>query len=162
MIGKLVTALKNKYLIAGLLVFGLVYVAYDQGMAATSSKEFCTSCHVMADVGATLSKSTHKNLSCGDCHIPKDTLNKVVYKAKSGMSHIYHNTFDDKLPADFVAKESSQKVIQQRCIDCHSSTISKMSHDTGTSCISCHRDLPHNTGRLQKEKKAEPAVTSKQ
>lgn len=154
---KLGALLRNKYLVIGLLVFGLVYVAYDQGMAATSSKEFCTSCHVMKDVGDSLVKSTHKNLSCGDCHVPHDALDKIVYKTKSGISHIYHNTFDENLPADFVAKDSSKQVIQQRCIDCHSSTVSKINHDTGASCISCHRDLPHNTGRLQKENKAGPA-----
>ncbi|GAX90858.1 cytochrome c3 family protein [Effusibacillus lacus] len=159
MLEKLKKFVKNKYVIGILVVIGLSYFLWDTGMEATSSTSFCTSCHVMNEVGVTKAVSTHSNLACGDCHVPQDNaVRKVMFKAKSGLSHIYNNTFNNDLPFTFVAKAESNKVIQQRCAECHSATVSTINHDKDRDCTSCHRNLPHNNRRIKTDPAFEKAL----
>ena len=73
-------------MISGLVFWG----AFNTGMEATNSLEFCTSCHEMRDTVFQEYKETihYKNPSgvraiCSDCHVPKDWTHKFVRKVQA-------------------------------------------------------------------------------
>ena len=67
-------------LVGGGLILGVVGVAaFNFSMHATSTEEFCTSCHVMADnaammlVGTThFTNESGVRPTCSDCHLASD------------------------------------------------------------------------------------------
>ncbi len=65
-------------------------IAFEFGMYATNTEEFCTSCHEMRDnPGMLLKGTTHfKNKSgvrptCSDCHVPREFVPKMIRKIQA-------------------------------------------------------------------------------
>ncbi|MFN7249414.1 MAG: cytochrome c3 family protein [Anaerobacillus sp.] len=125
-----------------------LYAGTVTAIKATDTGEFCSSCHVMDTVYESFSRSPHGKLDCNDCHAPTDNIvNKMVFKAKAGMGHIYMNTLGaSKIPDVLHATESSVEVVNQNCISCHQYTLENVAHDSKGTCIGCHRQVPHGLG----------------
>ncbi|SDY99017.1 cytochrome c nitrite reductase small subunit [Evansella caseinilytica] len=126
----------------------VVFAGTSATMKATDSGEFCSSCHIMNTAYETFAASNHATLSCNDCHAPRDSFSeKIVFKAKAGMGHVYMNTLgSEKIPDVLHATAESQEVINQNCISCHEPSLQNVAHDVKDSCIDCHRQVPHMNG----------------
>lgn len=122
-------------------------------LAYTDSPAFCSSCHIMDDVYGSMMSSTHAGISCGDCHLPHDNIvNKLTFKAKSGMSHVYYNTIaTGDIPEVLAANDASVEAINSNCISCHESTINNVDHYAKDNCVDCHREVPHGKHFKTKE-----------
>lgn len=125
-VGKKLKGLKlDKRLLLFTVIGIFIGIAFFAGTAgslkATDTAEFCSSCHIMTDAYESFMESNHATLNCNDCHVPNNSLiEKLPYKAKAGMSHMYMNTIGaNSIPDVLYAKDSSQEVINENCISCH-------------------------------------------
>lgn len=124
--------------VAVLVLAGASYA----GLEATSTTQFCTSCHVMEDAYQSWSHSAHREAvgSCSDCHIPKSLGRKITYKIASGTHDIYVNLTG---PPDVIrAKESTRQVVNENCKKCHAGLVEDI-HLGERKCTDCHRHTPH-------------------
>ncbi|QED49024.1 cytochrome c3 family protein [Cytobacillus dafuensis] len=148
MLKKLLAIDKKLLIMIGVFVGIIVSVVTVKTFAYTDSADFCQSCHIMTNVYESHGDSTHAKLACSDCHLPHETLaGKLVFKAKSGIGHVYYNTLgSEKIPEVLLTTEDSKKAVNQNCINCHESTLDNVSHDAKDSCSSCHQAIPHGKG----------------
>ncbi|MBM7867709.1 cytochrome c nitrite reductase small subunit [Heliobacterium gestii] len=116
---------------------GLVY--------ALDRPELCASCHVMEPHYESWYHSAHRTVNCNDCHTPHNFIGKWFTKARAGIvdTWVY---FIGPMPAQFRAKSHTLEILQDNCIRCHETFVSRIG-DTrrggGLYCFSCHRDVPH-------------------
>lgn len=137
--------LKYSVLFVGLFLFA--GIAFAGGMKYTEKPSFCTACHVMNPMFESWEVSDHKAVaSCNDCHAPSNKSSKYVFKATTGMGHLYNNLKGEHENIDATAK--SKDLIQQNCVRCHQELIIDTHMGGGKYCIECHRNTPH--GRLEK------------
>ncbi len=167
----------NKYsvatLVAGGLVLGVVGVAgFNYSMHATSTDEFCTSCHVMADNAGMMMVGTthHMNSSgvrpgCSDCHIPKEFGAKMVRKIQASREVWGWMTGVIDTPEKYAAHAPTMKAREiarlkandsKECRNCHAvgsmlasaqspkaQSFHKVLETGKRTCIDCHAGLTH-------------------
>jgi trimethylamine-N-oxide reductase (cytochrome c), cytochrome c-type subunit TorC len=156
------------------VVVGIVgWGGFNTAMEASSSLEFCTSCHEMRDtVFVEYKKSIHYmnpagvRATCPDCHVPKDWVHKVIRKVQA-TNELYHKVVGTiSTPEKFEAHRlelarsvwASMKATDSReCRNCHSfdamdfhnqrpksaETMQKAIKDGGSTCIDCHKGIAH-------------------
>jgi cytochrome c-type protein NapC len=112
--------------------------AIDFSVEATTTDEFCISCHEMGDniSGADeerlyLAGSGELHGSCADCHLPKPFLSRMRRKLRAS-AEVYHHllgTLDS--PESFEARrlQMAQRV------------WAEMNHNDSVECRSCHDDM---------------------
>ena len=156
-------------MISGLMFWG----AFNTGMEATNSLDFCTSCHEMRDTVFQEYKETihYKNRSgvraaCPDCHVPKDWTHKFVRKVQASQE-LYSKFISGVIdtPEKFEAKrmglaehvwKTMKETDSRECRNCHSwdamdpakqhpRARSKMAQaqKDGKTCIDCHKGIAH-------------------
>lgn len=126
--------------VAGMLLFGA-------GLSYADSPAFCGSCHSMQHVSATWRESSHQHFTCGDCHLPQDSIAAKLYtKAENGMRHTYHEVLRD-YPDTIVFTADAAAIANKNCLRCHAYVVGNtaLAHGDG-NCLSCHRGLPHGRG----------------
>lgn len=131
------------------------------------SPSYCGTCH--ADQYATWSHSTHKNVTCTDCHIPRDSwtafkarigmLDKLVYETglyatkhnimgfevepASKSCDYCHKTKRDITPAgDLIIPHASHtKLRKLMCVQCHKELVhsAKAKNGNKPSMLGCYR-----------------------
>lgn len=159
--------------LAGLIVLAVILVG---GVAfafqATSSNEFCISCHEMKRHLTELEKSPHavdkdkKPIKCVQCHLPYDVgPTYVVVKTYLGVKDVLVHNFGDP-ENDFYRAElqvSARKFIDDKaCRSCHEDLMKttkdkpislegKLAHEaylgkngcTDKGCADCHHNMAH-------------------
>ncbi len=104
----------------------------------------CANCHIMNDSHASWGASSHRGVTCNDCHLPHDLVGKYLAKAEDGFRHSRAFTFE-KVQV-LRASERAVRDIQHNCMRCHESAMdSIMSQSEGASpaCTRCHRRVGH-------------------
>lgn len=160
-------------LVAVGLLGGVVAVAiFDYSMAATSTDDFCLSCHELADnVGREYIGTVHESnrigvrVGCVDCHLPKPFVPKIKRKLRA-VNEIYHHflgTIDT--PEKFEAHRmrmatwtwaEMNETDSRECRNCHDQSrwnLSKQREKSqkyhegplakGKTCIDCHKGNAH-------------------
>ena len=161
----------------GGILIGMVGVFASGGvLEATSTNEFCTSCHEMNDfvkpsyeASAHFSNASGVRADCADCHVPKEFLPKMIRKTAS-INEVYHKIlgtistrekFEAKRPElaqrvwDYMAENDSRE-----CRSCHSvsamdlhaqspeSAQLKAKFDSiDATCINCHKGVAHDLAK---------------
>lgn len=122
------------------LVLFLAVTAY--GLKATSTVEFCTSCHEMKVHAEELKYSTHakdadgKPIICSDCHIPAGYGPRYLsVKIYSGLKDLYVHYTEQP---DSINR-AEQQLVARRFVD-------------DANCLRCHEDL-------YKDAKGEKAIS---
>jgi cytochrome c-type protein NapC len=164
-------------MMSGLIFWG----AFNTGMEATNSLDFCTSCHEMRDTVFQEYKETihYKNRSgvravCPDCHVPKDWVHKFVRKLQAS-NELYSKfilaSVDTTEKFENKRMEMAQHVWDtmkandsQECRNCHSWDAmnpkkqgsrgrKKMEagQKEGKTCIDCHKGVAHLLPKEYKE-----------
>lgn len=158
-------------------------------MEATSTTEFCISCHEIEDNAWAEYKETihHRNSSgiqveCADCHIPKDFSGKVVRKIEAAREVYGHWTGIIDTPEKYDAhrKTMAEKVWGEMrandsasCRSCHSTieeTLdlqydwARVNHqrmiDENMTCIDCHQGIAHKLPNTSLMNKPVPSSTN--
>jgi cytochrome c-type protein NapC len=159
-------------LLVGIFVFAIF--TYDYTMKATSTEEFCISCHEMASGPfVLLQDTTHfRNESgvrptCSDCHVPKEGWPKIWRKIQSSREYWSALTGKIDTPEKYLAHVRVMKNREiarmqandsKECRNCHDvaamdldqqSRMAKLSHSSMQSgkitCIDCHKGIAHDT-----------------
>jgi len=160
-------------LLGGGIAVGVIgLAAFDASMAATSTDEFCVSCHELEiNIGVDYETRSHASnprgvrAGCADCHVPEPLVPKYMRKARA-IGEIYHHiagTIDT--PEKFEAHRMTMATRVWRdmlsndsreCRSCHDadrwivadqSERAREFHETsmtrGKTCISCHKGVAH-------------------
>ncbi len=162
-------AISSLFFVIGILFWG----AFNTGMEATNTLEFCTTCHEMRDnvyqeykETIHFSNRTGVRATCSDCHVPKEWTHKMVRKAKAsfevwGKLTGYIDT-KEKFEAHRMElathewdrmKENNSR----ECRNCHafeamSPELQKQTpykkhmkaKEEGKTCIDCHKGIAHH------------------
>ena len=148
-------------LVGGGLVLGVAGVAgFNFSMHATSTDEFCTSCHVMADnAGMMLVGTTHHmNRSgvrpgCSDCHIPKEFGPKLVRKIQASREVWGWITGVIDTPEKYAAHAPTMKAREIARLKANDSQECRNCHEAGRMLASAQspkaRSLPQGAGNRQ-------------
>ena len=110
----------------------------------------CNNCHVMDYVYEGWYHAGHSEwTTCNDCHTPHALIPKYLVKAQSGYHHVSAFVLGN-IPDAIRAKESSQAIVQENCIRCHTETIDNLdwqmtytSDEEPRQCFNCHRTAAH-------------------
>ena len=161
-------ALLSVGFVSGILFWG----AFNTGMEATNTMEFCTGCHEMRDTVYQEYKETihYSNRTgvravCSDCHVPKDWTHKLIRKTKASMEIWGKLTGSIDTKEKFEAKrmelaghewERMKARDSIECRNCHSfdAMSPELQKQTpykkhmkakadGKSCIDCHKGIAH-------------------
>ena len=159
--------------ILGALMIGVLGTwGFAETLAWTNTEGFCISCHEMRDnVYAEYQDTVHDSnrtgvrATCADCHVPRETVPKLIRKAKATFELIGH--FQGKLdtPEKFEAQryEMAKRVWTEMrasdsraCRYCHDeeamnaypgSEKARERHKEGVAegltCIDCHFGIAH-------------------
>lgn len=159
-------------LIVGVVIGAGGLLAFDYSMHATSTDEFCVSCHSMEiNVLPQLEKTLHGRnrggsaAACADCHIPKEFLPKMVRKIEASREVWGHWRGIIDTPEKYAAHAPAMKAREiarlkandsQECRNCHEvdrmifalqSAKAQEYHtamrDNGKTCIDCHAGIAH-------------------
>ncbi|PNK60166.1 NapC/NirT family cytochrome c [Psychrobacter sp. FDAARGOS_221] len=161
-------------LVAIAMLIGAIALYLTQwSLEATSTNDFCVSCHSMESAKLEWEGSNHFSNSkgiqagCADCHIPHDTdWNYFKTKTTTGLKDVYHEIMGG-IP-DAEAYEEKRGEMAKRvwadmkkndsvtCRSCHQSDVwdiyaqsnkARQEHllmeQQGSTCIDCHRGVAH-------------------
>lgn len=128
------------------IFFGLSFV----GLEATSSSEFCSSCHEMKPEYYTWKASTHSEVDCVSCHTDPELKNIAKDKAE-GVTKLYNNLKSTSAAPIRMTKE----IPDSACETCHNVFTRDVTpsgdliipHDKHKNkdieCTQCHRGIAH-------------------
>lgn len=151
----------------GLLFWG----AFNTGMEATNTEEFCSGCHapIVAEIQETIHYSNRSGVRaiCSDCHVPHEWTDKIVRKVQASkelFAHFVTKTIDT--PEKFKARRAhlAEREWQRlkgndslECRNCHEFEFMDFSeqgqrsakqHSTALAsgdktCVDCHKGIAH-------------------
>jgi cytochrome c-type protein NapC len=167
----------SKYSVATLLAGGLVVgvagvIGFEYALHATSTEEFCTSCHEMADNPAMMLEGTTHFMNesgvrptCSDCHVPKEFVPKMVRKIQASREVWGAITGKIDTAEKYAAHAPEMKAREiarlkandsQECRNCHdvkqmdlaqqskkAQSFHKVLATGKRTCIDCHAGLTH-------------------
>jgi cytochrome c nitrite reductase small subunit len=91
-------------------------------------------------------KSSHHTVAgCVDCHLPQAFVSKYLAKAENGWFHSKGFTLQD-FPEPILITEKNSAILQQNCLNCHSSLIHEAaisSVEGAPRCVRCHVTVGH-------------------
>ncbi|PFG58450.1 periplasmic nitrate reductase subunit NapC [Vibrio sp. ES.051] len=151
----------------GLLFWG----AFNTGMEATNTEEFCSGCHapIVAEIKETIHYSNRSGVRaiCSDCHVPHEWTDKIVRKVQASkelFAHYVLRTIDT--PEKFQERRGylaerewarMKKNDSLECRNCHEFDYMDYSqqgsraaeqHSTALAsgektCVDCHKGIAH-------------------
>jgi formylglycine-generating enzyme required for sulfatase activity/nitrate/TMAO reductase-like tetraheme cytochrome c subunit len=151
----------------GAVVGGLLFYLGYAGMKATSTNEYCESCHVHPQATSSWKEGKHvKNdsgvmVNCIDCHLPPEGMDFLVEKAKAGARDLYAFYFTDTSKIDWEGEKSTLEAAAHFTFDesytsCHADLFQLTLSDEGVDahlhykknadellCINCHLKTGH-------------------
>ena len=159
-------------LVIGIAVGALGVAGFNFTMEATSTEEFCTSCHAMqVNPMAQLEKTTHYSnpsgvsAGCSDCHVPKEFVPKMVRKIQASREVWGQIRGIIDTPEKYAAHAPAMKAREiarlkandsQECRNCHNadrmlmalqSSKAQQYHQVmqakSKTCIDCHAGIAH-------------------
>ena len=153
-------------------------IAFNATLHATSTEEFCLSCHTMAIPYAQLQKTSHYanaegvRATCSDCHLPQEFVPKMIRKIEAAREVWGEITGIIDTPEKYAAHALAMKQREisrlqrndsQECRNCHEADKMATELQTakaqeyhgalkskGKTCIDCHAGIAHpeNTAGL--------------
>lgn len=177
------------YSLVGLLTAGFVsgiafWGAFNTGMEATNTMQFCIGCHEMKEnvyeeykYTIHYSNRTGVRAVCSDCHVPRDWTHKIVRKVQASKEVWGKITgvIDTKEKFEehrLVMAEREWARMKARdsieCRNCHSFDamspelqkkgpfkVHTQAKAEGKSCIDCHKGIAHKLPKGYKDPNAE-------
>src|SRR4051812_24424442 len=130
--------------------FGGFTFRYAEGFSYFSSDpKNCANCHIMQQQYDSWSRSTHHHVAgCVECHLPHDTIPKLIAKADNGYHHSKGFTMQDFHEPIMITPKNAQ-ILQENCVRCHSDFVHNIVPGSSTSdpqsvqCVHCHQSVGH-------------------
>ena len=153
--------------LAGVVVASVAIFLGNKAVSATSSDEFCASCHIHPHSTQSWKLSTHHDnkhgihVHCVDCHLPPHGEGYLAEKTRTGLRDLYGKIFKD--PESFNWEEKSQieyaknHAFEASCKHCHQNNFplgltaeGREAHlyyekkEGELHCINCHITVGHH------------------
>lgn len=152
--------------IGGLLFWG----AFNTGMEATNTEEFCSGCHapIVLEIQETIHYSNRSGVRaiCSDCHVPHNWTDKIVRKVQASKELVAFAMGTISTTEKFQARrahlaEREWKRMKdnnsQECRNCHEFAFMDFSEQASRSvkqhstalangdktCVDCHKGIAH-------------------
>lgn len=152
--------------VGGLLFWG----AFNTGMEATNTEQFCSGCHapIAKEIRETIHYANRSGVRaiCSDCHVPHNWTDKIVRKVQASKELAFHfiGTIDTdekfKARRGHLAHREWQRMKEnnsQECRNCHQFDYMDFSeqgpravrqHSTALAggdktCVDCHKGIAH-------------------
>ena len=152
--------------VGGLLFWG----AFNTGMEATNTEQFCSGCHapIVKEIRETIHYANRSGVRaiCSDCHVPHNWTDKIVRKVQASKELAFHfiGTIDTdekfKARRGHLAHREWQRMKEnnsQECRNCHQFDYMDFSeqgpravrqHSTALAggdktCVDCHKGIAH-------------------
>lgn len=109
---------------------------------ALDSPSFCASCHVMSPQVESHLRSSHRDVPCGRCHLPRSPLRYPIAKAYSGGKDVLV-FLSGATPPTIRLTAGGRRVVQENCLGCHGAMVPNTAARGGHYCLDCHRRVPH-------------------
>lgn len=164
--GSAAPSLVSAALLGMLIGLGGYTFHYGEGFSYFSKDpKACVNCHIMQPQFDSWQKSSHHGVAtCVDCHLPHNTVPKLIAKAENGFWHSKGFTFQD-FPEPIFIRERNLEILLANCRECHSAIVHGMAPSTGPEsidCVHCHRSVGHGEtvgmGKYLPAETAEAAV----
>lgn len=166
----------SRSILSLLIVGGVLGVAgvmvFNVSMHATSTEEFCISCHEMeANPWAQMQRTSHfsnaagLHATCSDCHLPKEFVPKMIRKVEASREVWGTLMGIIDTPEKYAAHTPKMKAREiarlqandsQECRNCHNTERMLMASQSakaqeyhqamktnGKTCIDCHSGIAH-------------------
>jgi cytochrome c-type protein NapC len=152
--------------VGGILFWG----AFNTGMEATNTEEFCSACHapIVEEIRETIHYSNRSGVRaiCSDCHVPHDWTDKIVRKVQASKELVAWAFGTISTPEKFRQRRGHlahrewkrmQDNDSQECRNCHDFDYMDFSeqgrrsvaqHSTALAsgektCVDCHKGVAH-------------------
>ena len=164
--------MKNRiwlWFLIGLVAGAHCFFGLGKAVEATSTNDFCASCHVHPQATASWKQGVHYatksgyRVSCAECHLPPKGEGYLVEKAKTGSRDLWSHWTKDSTEFDWEAastlERASKHVYNSTCIKCHENLFpAKLTREGSDAhlyykqmtekgeelqCISCHLNAGH-------------------
>jgi len=150
----------------GVIVTALLVFFGNKAVVATSTDDYCASCHIHPHSTDSWKLSTHVDnkrgirVRCVDCHLPPHGEGYLVEKAKTGARDVWAKWFRDPESFNWEAKSQIEHAkghtFEASCIHCHQNNyplgLTKEGRDAHLyyerqagelHCINCHITVGH-------------------
>jgi len=157
------------WFLPGFIIGILILAGFGKAVEATSTNEFCSSCHVHPQATSSWKQGVHYatqsgyHVSCTECHLPPEGEGYLTEKTKTGLRDLWSYCTKDTSEFDWEAASSleraSRHVYNSTCTRCHENIFPakltregsdahlyyKMMTEKGEElqCISCHLNSGH-------------------
>jgi len=157
------------WFIPGVLAGVIVILAFNKTLEATSTNNFCGSCHVHPQATLSWKQGVHYvtesgyRVSCSECHLPPKGEGYLLEKTRTGLRDLWSHWTMDSVAFDWEAsstiERASQHVYNSSCIKCHENLFpAKLTREGSDAhlyynkttekgeemhCISCHLNSGH-------------------
>ncbi|HZM14167.1 MAG TPA: NapC/NirT family cytochrome c, partial [Bacteroidales bacterium] len=164
--------MKNRiwlWLLIGLVAGVIGFLGLVKAADATSTNDFCASCHVHPQATTSWKQGVHYatesgyRVSCAECHLPPKGQGYLVEKAKTGSRDLWSHWTKDSTEFNWEAastlERASKHVYNSTCIKCHENLFpAKLTREGSDAhlyykqmaekgeelqCISCHLNAGH-------------------
>lgn len=119
--------------------YGKGYVYLSEEPAA------CIQCHIMEESYDSWRKSSHRSVTCNQCHLPHDLVGKYLGKIDNGFRHSYAFTFKDTQTLEITP--SNLRRLNANCLACHEPLMHPFqpwrADDPERACVRCHEGVGH-------------------
>ncbi len=157
---------------SGFFIAALLIFSGNKGIHASSTDEFCASCHEVHPHSISSWKmSTHYDnksgivVHCVDCHLPPEGHGRFVEKAKTGLRDVYGAMFKDVENINWEQKSSLAFAVnhtfKESCIECHKhlfpigltkegeeAHLYYSNNEDDLHCINCHLSVGHYSDNI--------------
>ncbi len=153
----------------GMVLGGLILWGGGRAVEATSTDDFCKSCHIHPEADQSWKKSVHYDtrsgvhVHCVDCHLPPKRQGYLRQKVKTGVRDVYGKWFKDSADFNWEAKSKLNMAVlhtfEASCNKCHENifpaSLTKKGSDAHLyylsqtekgeeiHCINCHLNAGH-------------------
>jgi formylglycine-generating enzyme required for sulfatase activity len=152
--------------VVGMVASSVVILLANKAVVATSTDEFCESCHIHPHATQSWKLSTHFDnqrgiqVHCVDCHLPPQGEGYLWEKTKTGLRDVYGKLFKDPQSMNWEAMSeieyAKSHAFESSCIHCHRnnyplglSADGRQAHlyyeqqEGALHCINCHITVGH-------------------
>ena len=157
------------WFIPGVIAGALIFLGFDKAVTASSSNDFCASCHVHPQATASWKQGVHYatqsgyRISCAECHLPPKGEGYLIEKARTGMRDLWSHWTKDSTSFDWEAASTQERAVEHvynaSCVKCHENLFpAKLTREGSDAhlyykqmdekgheihCISCHLNAGH-------------------
>jgi sulfatase modifying factor 1 len=157
------------WFIAGLSAGAIILLGTGKAVEATSTNDYCASCHVHPQATASWKQGVHYatksgyRVSCTECHLPPKGEGYLIEKAKTGSRDLWSHWTKDSTEFNWEAaatlERASKHVYNSTCLKCHENLFPAALTREGSDahlyykqmtekgedmqCISCHLNSGH-------------------